>query len=180
MNLVLVPNPVLRQKCEAVDITNLRELKAIKSRAASMLKIMYKNHGCGLAAPQVGIDKRFFVVDLEYQEDDTSTRNPLILINPQIVETSGEFVEAAEGCLSLPGIMIPVTRQEHVILNGYDVDGSLLTIEAYEFDARCFQHEYDHLDGITLFEKVDPLARLSYLQEYEAALKAGAKPGVYA
>ncbi len=179
MNLVLVPNPILRKKCTAVDMTNAKELKTIKSKASTMLKIMYKNHGCGLAAPQVGIDKRFFVVDLEYKEDDSSTRNPIILINPEIVETFGEYLEAAEGCLSLPGVMIPVKRKEHVILNGYDVDGSLLTVEAYDFDARCFQHEHDHLEGITLFEKVDPLMRVSYLQEYEAALKAGAKPGVY-
>jgi peptide deformylase len=179
MKLVLVPDPLLRQVCAPVDISNRRELKAVRSQAETMLKIMYKNHGCGLAAPQVGIARRFFVVDLGWDGEDTATREPITLINPHIIETDGDAVVNAEGCLSLPGIMIPVSRQEQVVLEGYDIDGSKLTIEASEFDARCFQHENDHLDGVTLFEKVDPIARVGYLQEYEAALAAGAKPGVY-
>jgi len=179
MKLVLSPDPVLKEKCTVVDVSDPKELKEVGKQANAMLKIMYRNHGCGLAAPQVGITKRFFVVDLEWDGEDTSTRNPLVIINPEIVETEGDMVEYAEGCLSLPGVLIPVERQENVKLRAYDTDGDQIEVEAHEFDARCFQHENDHLDGITLFEKVDPIARVGYLQEYEQALANGAKPGVY-
>lgn len=179
MKLVLSPDPVLRQICDEVDVGDSAELHAVEKQAATMLKIMYKNHGCGLAAPQVGIAQRFFVVDVEWDGENAKTKNPIVLINPRIVEKHGDPIEASEGCLSLPGVLIPVMRQENVMLQGYDTDGELIEVEAHEFDARCFQHENDHLDGITLFEKVDPIERVRYLEEYQEALANGAKPGVY-
>jgi peptide deformylase len=175
MRIVIAPDPVLRQKCEPVDPA---ELPKLKKTAMQMAKTMYKNNGCGLAAPQVGLNKRLIVVDTgPVDEDEVPVEDPTFIVNPVVKRIWGEPVEAGEGCLSIPGITVEITRQEGIEIEALDLDGEPFIIEAEGFDARALQHELDHLDGITMFEHLDPIARIAAFKEYEAAKEAGAKPG---
>lgn len=137
-------DPVLRQPArdvEAID-GSLRQL------VHDMADTMYEAPGVGLAAPQVGVQKRLFVYDL--QDDE----GPRVVVNPRIVESSGEWT-FEEGCLSVPGLSWPIVRPRDVLLTGWDIDGNEISIEATEFEARVYQHEVDHLDGILLVERLD-------------------------
>ncbi len=113
-----------------------------------MLETMYDEPGLGLAAPQVGVRKRLFVYDLLAGED------PRALINPEIVESDGEW-EFDEGCLSVPGLSWNIVRPKLVHVRGVDLDGNEVNIEADELEARLFQHELDHLNGVLLVEHLD-------------------------
>ncbi len=115
--------------------------------AEDMVETMHEAHGLGLAAPQVGIQKRLFVC--QFGEDD-----PLTIVNPTISETRGEW-EYEEGCLSIPGLFFPIVRPKEIHLTGYDLEGREVSIEADEIEARCFQHELDHLDGRLLLSMLD-------------------------
>ncbi|MDR3307692.1 MAG: peptide deformylase [Coriobacteriales bacterium] len=171
MRIYVAPDPVLRATCEPVDPA---ELKKLKTTARQMAKLMYKSDGCGIAAPQVGIAKRLIVVDTNLEED---AKDPVFFVNPQVKRLWGEKVVGDEGCLSIPGISIPIERYRNIEVEALDLDGKPFTVEAEDFYARAIQHELDHLDGTTMFEHLDPIARIEAFQEYEEALKAGAKPG---
>jgi len=145
-------DPVLRQR--AAEVTEI-DGKLVKL-ADDMLVTMYDEPGAGLAAPQVGVQKRLFVYDVG--------DGPRTIVNPQIVESDGEWAYD-EGCLSIPGLSFELVRPNHVHLVGYDLDGNELSIEASELEGRCFQHELDHLDGILYIERLDEDQR-------KAALKA--------
>ena len=119
---------------------------ALKQLVDDMLETMYAAPGVGLAAPQVGVQKRFFVYDVG--------DGPGVVINPEIRETSGEW-EHDEGCLSVPGLFWPITRPKVVHLVGQDIDGNDIEFEADELLARMFQHEVDHLDGVLLLSRLD-------------------------
>ncbi len=172
MKIVLSPDPVLRTSCTKIE----RVDNQIKKLAKDMAKTMYKAGGVGLAAPQVGKAIRLIVVDTEY--DGHTKKNPLTLINPQIVDASQVMIDSEEGCLSIPGISVSVKRHQSVVVRALNLNGDEIEIEAADdLFCRCLQHEIDHTNGITLFERLDPLARLKALEAYEAALAAGAQPG---
>jgi peptide deformylase len=147
-------DPVLKQR--AAEVTNVDG--ALVRLVDDMVETMYEAPGVGLAAPQVGVQKRLFVYDLH---DGLGART---LINPVISESRGEW-EYEEGCLSVPGLYFPIVRPKEVHLTGYDLDGNEVSIEADEFEARVFQHELDHLDGRLLLELLDADQR-------KAAMKA--------
>jgi len=170
MQIVLSPDPILRQQSEPCEVGD----KSLKRLARQMAKVMYKNNGCGLAAPQVGVLKQLVVVDCDV---DTEEKHPVYLLNPEVVETSGDVVEEEEGCLSCPGIAVPVKRPPFAKVRYTDLEGNECIIEGDGLLGRCLQHEIDHLHGRTLFESCDPIARIQALREYDAALAAGAKPG---
>ena len=111
-----------------------------------MFTTMYDAPGVGLAAPQVGIGKRFFV----YDEGD----DPKVLINPVITGSDGEW-EYSEGCLSIPGLHFDIVRPKHIEVSGIDLNGNDVSFEADEFLARIIQHELDHLDGVLMLEHLD-------------------------
>lgn len=111
-----------------------------------MLETMYAAEGVGLAAPQVGILKRLFVVDIG--------EGPVVLINPEILETDGEQT-GPEGCLSVVGYQGEVTRPNYVKMKGFDRNMREITVEGTEFFARALCHEYDHLNGILYIDKVE-------------------------
>lgn len=169
MNIVVAPDPTLRQVCEPCEVGD----KSLKRLAKQMAKAMYKNNGCGLAAPQVGVTKRLVVIDC----DPESAGNYLTLVNPVIVKTWGEEVAEEEGCLSCPGISVPIKRKEWARCEYFDLDGQACVLESDGLLGRCMQHECDHLDGRTLFESCAPMDRIRALQEYEVAKAAGARPG---
>ncbi len=121
---------------------------ALAKLADDMLLTMYDAPGLGLAACQVGVQKRMFVYDLGLGD------GPRTIVNPKIVETDGEF-PYEEGCLSIPGMQFELIRPNNVHLVGYDLDGNEVSIEASEVEGRCFQHELDHLDGVLFVERLD-------------------------
>ena len=170
MEIVLSPDPVLKQECVDVSPSELREIKKV---VKEMAKIMYDASGCGLAAPQVGISKKIIVIDCNGE----GKKKPTYLINPEILETAGEPVTEYEGCLSIPGISLPITRPEDVTVKYMNLKGEEITYHTTGFEARCIQHECDHLHGVTMFEHLSLMDRIKAFQEYEAALAAGAKPG---
>ena len=122
-----------------------------------MLETMYDANGVGLAAPQVGILKRIVVIDVTGED-------PIVLINPRILETSGEQT-GGEGCLSLPGKSGTVTRPNYVKVRAYDRNMKPFEMEGTELLARAFCHEIDHLDGHMYVEKVE--GELTDVEEVE-------------
>lgn len=175
MKIITSPNPVLRQKCEPVSIDELPEIAKL---AKQMAKLMYKASGCGLAAPQVGVAKQVIVLDTTLPEEGQSrVEDPFVILNPRLVEKGEETESGEEGCLSIPGITVPIERALFIQVEAMDLDGDSILIEAEGFDARALQHEMDHLEGVTMFEHLGTLELASKLTEYEQALAAGAKPG---
>ncbi len=135
-------DPVLKRVSEDVqDIDG-----ALASLCGRMLEAMYQAPGIGLAAPQVGVSQRFFVYD--YGD------GPKVLINPEIVESDGEW-EYDEGCLSVPGLSWNIVRPKEIHIVGYGLDGEEISIEADELESRLYQHEIDHLDGKLLLDYLD-------------------------
>lgn len=141
-NIRLFGDEILRKKCK--EITEVTP--KIRQLIDDMLDTMYESEGVGLAAPQVGILKRLVVIDIG--------EGPIIMINPEILETSGEQ-EGDEGCLSLPGKAAIVKRPNYVKARAYDEDMELFEIEGTELLARAICHECDHLDGILYSDRAD-------------------------
>jgi peptide deformylase len=138
----LFGDPVLRQR--ATEVENVDG--SLVRLAEDMIQTMYDAPGVGLAAPQVGVQRRLFVYDVG--------DGPFVVVNPEIVESSGEWLYE-EGCLSIPGLSWDLVRPKEVHLRGFDLDGEELDIEADELLARCFQHEMDHLNGVLIVERLD-------------------------
>lgn len=179
LQILISPDPRLLKVAELVQPDELDELRAI---ADEMAELMYETLGCGLAAPQIGLSRRFIVVDPEWgtsseEGEDPALPNPQFLVNPVIRRMWGEKVVSEEGCLSVPGISVPIERFENVEVEAMSLDGVMMVYEASGFPARVLQHEIDHLDGKTVFERLDPIARIEALELYKTALAAGAKPG---
>lgn len=155
-------DPVLKQR--ASDVTNVDGV--IARLADDMIETMRAAPGLGLAAPQVGVQKRLFVYELQ---DDGG---PKVVINPTIVESRGEW-EYEEGCLSVPGLYFPIVRPKEVHLTGYDLDGKEVSLEADELLARLLQHELDHLDGTLLIERLGAEQRKDAMRELRRRIEAG-------
>ena len=136
-------DPVLKQT--AAEVTEIDD--ALVRLVEGMIHTMYEAPGVGLAAPQVGVQKRLFVYDVG--------DGPNVVINPVLSDPSGEWTYH-EGCLSVPELWWDIHRAKEVHLTGMDLAGDDLDIEADELLARVFQHEVDHLDGILLLERVTP------------------------
>lgn len=132
---------ILRKKCREVDQIDERLLTLIED----MKETMYEADGVGLAAPQVGILKRLYVIDIG--------EGPLVFINPEIIETDGSQVDE-EGCLSLPGETGEVMRPNYVRARALNEKGEEFEIEAEELLARAILHEYDHLNGTLFIDRV--------------------------
>ncbi|MEJ7845921.1 MAG: peptide deformylase [Acidimicrobiales bacterium] len=155
-------DPVLKQRArEVVDI----DAKLVQL-AEGMTATMYDAPGSGLAANQVGVQKRMFVYDLR---DDQGAR---AIVNPVIAESRGEWA-FDEGCLSIPELSWEVIRPKEIHLTGYDLEGNELSIEADEFEARVFQHEMDHLDGMLCIERLDPDTRKQAMRAIRARMFDG-------
>jgi peptide deformylase len=138
----LFGDPVLKQRAREVD-----DLDATLAHVADdMIATMYAAPGVGLAAPQVGVQKRMFVYDIG--------DGPQVVVNPVIREARGEWT-FEEGCLSVPELSWPIVRPKEVHLTGYDLDGNEVSVEGDELLGRVFQHELDHLDGVLLLDHLD-------------------------
>ena len=135
-------DPVLKQPTQVVDDIDA----SVAKLAADMIEVMYQAPGVGLAANQIGIAKRMFVYDI-----GTGAK---VVVNPEITETDGQWTYE-EGCLSVPGLYWPIVRPKHVHLEGVDLDGNRISVEAEDLEARVFQHELDHLNGVLLIQRLD-------------------------
>lgn len=134
--IVLVPDPILKEKAKTVTKFNSRLHKLLDDMADTM----YDAPGVGLAAPQVGVSKRVIVVD--------DGQGLIEVVNPELSRMSGEQLDPPEGCLSIPGLLGEVRRAEKVYLKGQDRNGEAFELEAEGYLARIFQHEVDHLNGV--------------------------------
>lgn len=149
--------PVLRKVAQDItpDYPNLKEL------INNMFETMYNADGIGLAAPQVGLDIRLFVIDLSPlgEDDPKYTDFKKVFINAQIIERKGEIVTVQEGCLSLPGLHESVSREETIVIRYQDENFVEHEEEYSDFFARCIQHEYDHIDGILFVDKISAIRK---------------------
>ena len=141
----------------------------IRSLAQDMLDVMYDEPGIGLAAPQVGERVRLIVVDTEWTEEGVE-KNPLVLVNPEIVEREGT-ITWSEGCLSVPDFEAEVERERQVKLEAGSLDGEPISIEAEELLAVCLQHEIDHLDGVLFIDRISRLKREMYVRKRKKQLR---------
>lgn len=164
---------VLRSKSRAVQ----KVTPKLAAFAEQMLETMRKADGVGLAAPQVGVLQRFFVAELPEDEENNHPRETYILFNPEIVKGKGEQL-GYEGCLSIPGYIGEVARQEEITVKGLNERGKPVRLKVEGYLARVFQHEIDHLDGILFTDKLtdpDTLQPVTVGQEEAYELQAEAE-----
>ncbi|GBQ29934.1 peptide deformylase [Gluconacetobacter azotocaptans] len=152
MPILVAPQAILRQTARLVRPEDTASLRDILPR---MFSAMYQAPGIGLAAPQVGLGLRFAIVDLGEDEQ----RDPMVLINPEVIEESESLSSREEGCLSLPNQYADVIRPEKVRVRFRALDGAEQEIEADGLLATCIQHEIDHLDGILFVDHLSTLKR---------------------
>lgn len=163
MRILVHPDPSLRQRAEEVDPATDPTLRELSARMASA---MYDAPGVGLAATQVGVQKRLIVFDID--------EGLAIVCNPVLEGLSEVTSTDEEGCLSLPGLSVPVARSVHLTCCGTDLSGEPVRIEADEFLARVLQHEVDHLDGVLVIDRASAEDRREALREYnESRVRAG-------
>jgi len=149
MNLIKSPHPFLEKQVKAFDFDNLDA----ETIAREMTQIMLEEGGIGLSANQVGLDAQIFVIKPYLLEDKT----PFAVINPVIEKVSEETDIMPEGCLSHPNLFLKVKRPTRLVAKYLDINAKECTIELYDIDARCFLHEYDHLQGIEFTDRVSRL-----------------------
>ena len=161
MRVVKYPHPTLRHKSRP-----LRRVDAdLKKTIAEMLDLMYQDKGIGLAANQVDLPYRLFVMNVE--SDPKAKDREFVFINPVISKRRGT-VENEEGCLSFPEIYAPVRRSEKIVLSAYDLSGKEIHYELNGLFARAAQHEADHLDGVLFIDRLAESAKLSVKGDLEA------------
>ena len=147
-------DPVLKTKAAPVTEVDGKLVRLVDD----MFDTLYESElGIALAAPQIGVQKQVFVWDLD--------ERPMVVFNPEIVESSGEWVYD-EGCLSIPGLYVEMVRPKQVLMRGIGLDGEAVEIEADELEARLYQHELDHLNGVLMFDRMTPDQRKEALGEY--------------
>jgi peptide deformylase len=159
--LHLGDDPLLRRKAAAVPEVN----DEVRALIADMFETMRAAEGIGLAAPQIGVGVRIFVMDV-----GDEAVGPRAFVNPRIVQRSGR-IASEEGCLSLPGLSAEVERAARIVVEGLDEMGTPQRLEAVELVSRCIQHEVDHLDGLLFLDRVSPLKRKMLLKEWERQRK---------
>lgn len=163
LKILRFPDQRLRVKAQHVTVFD----NALSQLTDNMLATMYHEHGIGLAATQVGVDKQVVVIDIS--EERTA---PLVLINPKIIKKTGTET-MQEGCLSVPDFHADVTRARQIVVEAADKHGKSFTFDADDLLAVCIQHEIDHLQGKLFIDYLSPLKR----QRYLAALKKASKTG---
>lgn len=147
-------DPVLKTQAVAVDNVDGKVIRLVDEMFDTLLD---SGNGLALAAPQIGVQKQVVVWD--FGED------PLAIVNPEIVESDGEWVYD-EGCLSIPGLYVEMLRPKQVLVRGVSLDGEIIEIEADELEARMFQHEIDHLNGVLMFDRLEGDQRKEAMREY--------------
>lgn len=153
MQIVQYGHPVLRWKSKPIQSIN----EKLRSTIREMFDLMYSAKGIGLAANQVGLPFRFFVVNVT--ADPEQQDEEFVFLNPRIRRRKGA-TSGEEGCLSLPGLYANVERADEIVVEAYDLDGEGFEMELDELPARVVQHETDHLDGVLFVDRLNPDERL--------------------
>ena len=166
--IITVPNPVLKEIARPIETISA----AIKQQAADMIETMYEAPGIGLAANQVGQLNRMFVMDVHYRKEP-ATRNPIVMMNPEIVWRSEELSVMEEGCLSIPQQYAEVERPRTVRVTYIDLDGQLQEMEGSDLTSHCIQHELDHLNGVLFIDYLSRLKRNMILRKIDKMRKDG-------
>ncbi|MBQ7747191.1 MAG: peptide deformylase [Spirochaetia bacterium] len=156
MDVVTLGNEVLREKAKPVETFD----QALEDTVRQMIVLMREKKGVGLAAPQVGISRRFFVTEAV---DD----RPRVFVNPEIIETSQETVNGEEGCLSLPGVWANVARPYSVKVQAQDTTGKIFHLNAEGWLARIILHENDHLNGLLFVDRLPQNIKNKVISKYE-------------
>ncbi len=162
--VIVAPDPRLKIKAKPIDAVD----DDVRQFMDDMLESMYASNGIGLAAPQVGDDRRVIVVDVARTDEDPQ---PMCLANPQIVGVADEDRIHEEGCLSLPEHYADVVRPDAIRVRYLDRDNEIREIDADGLLATCIQHEIDHLDGILFVDHVSALKRNMILRKLTKAKK---------
>ncbi len=165
LKIVKYPDPVLETLGERVTEFN----DELKKLVEDMFETMYAAPGVGLAAPQVGVSKRVFVMDCSGGRDPAQK---IAMINPEVLRTEGDQT-GEEGCLSFPGIFFHVKRALRAVVRAQDVNGNEFEIDGLELTARCMLHETDHCDGILFIERTTPLKRQMAKRQIKKRIKSG-------
>lgn len=156
--IVTYPNIILDNVCD--DVTEFGS--ELRQLIDDMSEIMYASNGIGLAAPQIGVSKNVILADPTGGESDN---NLTIMINPKILSSSAQTEIAIEGCLSLPGIFLSISRPIHVTIEYSDIDGKICHKACSNLLARIVQHEIEHLQGIMMLNKVGQLTKKMTLKK---------------
>lgn len=173
LSIIKYPHPALRWKSKPIMQIDRR----VRDVVGQMFELMYESRGVGLAANQVALPWRLFVINPT--GDPEQADEEFVFLNPEIVRRKGSVV-GEEGCLSLPGLYMPVRRSERIVVEAFDLDGVPFRMDLQEFEARIVQHEFDHIDG-TLF--IDHLSDdeteeaqvelLKFVEEFREAQRTG-------
>ena len=167
MQLVYYPDPLLLKTAPPLAQID----SEVKARTEEMFELMYREKGVGLAAPQVGWSTRLFIVNVFGEEDRSGER---VYVNPRILDKGEELIVEEEGCLSIPEVRGNVSRPEAILCEYQDLSGELFREEMHELEARVFQHELDHLNGVLFLRHLNTTARLlarKLLRELEEEYK---------
>jgi peptide deformylase len=163
LGIINYPDPVLRRRATVVPPSD----EATRRVAQRMIQLMFEAEGIGLAAPQVGLDWRMFVAHVPASETrspesdpPTATASPLVFIDPVLSEAEGAPEPYEEGCLSLPEITGEVLRPPVITITATDLEGQRFTRRAAGLLARCYQHEFDHLEGVLILDRMTQMSRL--------------------
>ncbi len=160
LKVLKYPDPFLKIKTNPINFNHSNTISStannLKQITQDMLETMYSDNGVCHAATQVGLDLRLFVMDCS----ETHTQ-PLVFINPEIIEKTGELdaIESEEGCLSFPGVYAKITRARKITIQALNLEGQVFTEIYTGLEARCVQHELDHLDGIVFLDYLPPVKR---------------------
>jgi peptide deformylase len=165
LKIVHYPEPVLLTVGKPVEEFD----ENLKKLVSDMFETMYEAKGVGLAAPQIAVSQRLFVMDCSGGEDESRR---IALINPEIIHTEGEQY-GDEGCLSFPGLYQKVERQMRTVVRYQDVEGNLQELDTTELEARCILHETDHCDGIVFLDRMSVLKRQLAKQKIKRLQKTG-------
>lgn len=176
LDIVQLGHPVLRENCAQVATVD----DDIVGLAQDMLDTMYKAHGVGLAAPQIGKALRMAVIDVSHdpdcvsffsyngEEQDMMEHMPLVILNPEI-ELEGKKSVETEGCLSIIGVRAPVARPASCRVTYTELDGQTAVIETDGLLCRAFQHEIDHLNGVLFLDRLSPASRMAIRKQLNKA-----------
>jgi peptide deformylase len=163
--VITIGHPTLRQKARKVTKFG----PELKQLIDDMIETMRKAPGVGLAAPQVNVSERVFVVELPADEEEGAPAELYAFVNPEIIKTSHEVEDGQEGCLSIPGYVGEVPRHTMIVVRGQDARGKAQRIRAKDYLARILQHELDHLDGVLFIDRVEDPSKIHKITPEEAA-----------
>ncbi|MEL7003574.1 MAG: peptide deformylase [Bacteroidota bacterium] len=169
VEVIKMGNPILRKVSEEVGLDKISSIE-IQTLIDDLIDTMHHFEGAGIAAPQIGILKRVFVIGLQSGNSRYPNKDPfdlLTVVNPEIETINDEEIDSWEGCLSIPDIRGKLKRKKQVLLKGYDRDGQPFDRRLEGFAAIVAQHELDHLDGKLFIDQMKSMESLSFWEEYQ-------------